>query len=333
MPLKLKGLNFVRKKHKIQPQLTDTNAQNFRTMKKERLLILSIAMFFSYAITSCQQGQRQEATDLLSDSLVASDVRLDDRMVGEMISSIPNPVEMSSLLQKSGVVYSQELLNPVNNVNNYNTNFKRALNLGVYGTDLVYMNIYDRTVATLRYLSNVRDLASDLRVEQFFDYETLNRLSESARSIDSVLFITNSGFDRMSRYLIDQGRSNIAVLISYGTWIESLYIATNVQTVPPNRDLINIRIGEQKKVLDNMLLLLHTYRRDPNFVGLIEDLMELKAEFDKVTISYVYAEPTMKEIDGMIVVVDNSRSEVNISEEIVQAIADKVSYIRGKIIG
>lgn len=290
-------------------------------------------MFFSYAITSCQQGQRQEATDLLSDSLVASDVRLDDRMVGEMISSIPNPVEMSSLLQKSGVVYSQELLNPVNNVNNYNTNFKRALNLGVYGTDLVYMNIYDRTVATLRYLSNVRDLASDLRVEQFFDYETLNRLSESARSIDSVLFITNSGFDRMSRYLIDQGRSNIAVLISYGTWIESLYIATNVQTVPPNREMINTRIGEQKKVLDNMLLLLHTYRRDPNFVGLIEDLMELKAEFDKVTISYVYAEPTMKEIDGMIVVVDNSRSEVIISEEIVQAIADKVSYIRGKIIG
>ncbi len=286
----------------------------------------------SFVFTGCNTGQRQEATDLLSDSLVASKVRLDDRMVGEMISSIPNPVEMSSLLQKSGVVYSQELLNPSGNINNYNTNFKRALNLGVYGTDLVYMNIYDRTISTLSYLSNVRELASDLRVSQFFDYETLNRLSESSRNIDSVLFITNSGFDDMSRYLIDQGRSNISVLISYGTWIESLYIATNVKIVPPNKENIYTRIGEQKKVLDNMYLLLHTYREDPNFTELLEDLSLLRKEFDNVTISYVYAEPTMQEVDGMIVVVDNSRSEVNINEEIIQGIARQVESIRTKII-
>ncbi len=293
-------------------------------------LVMLAVMFFS--ITSCQQNQRQEATDLLNDSLIAEKVKLDDEVISEMISSVPNPVEMSALLQKSGVVYSQELLNPAENITNFNTNFKRALNLGVYGTDLVYMNIYDRTIATLRYLSNVRDLASDLRVEQFFDYETLNRLSESSRNIDSVLFITNNGFDNMSRYLIDQGRGNLAVLISYGTWIESLYIATHVQTVPPNRETINIRIGEQKKVLDNIILLMNTYRSDPNFAGIIDDLMRLKNEFDKVTISYIYREPTIEEIDGMVVLVDNSRSEVNISDEVIQSIAQVVAEIRNKII-
>lgn len=302
-------------------------------MKKLRLIPLMLPVFALFLTAGCQQGQRQEATDLLSDSLITSAVRLDDEVIGEMISSVPNPVEMSALLQRSGVVYSQELLNPANNVNNYNTNFKRALNLGVYGTDLVYMNIYDRTIATLRYLSNVRDLASDLRVEQFFDYETLNRLSESSRNIDSVLFITNTGFDNMSRYLIDQGRGNLAVLISYGTWIESLYVTTHVQTVPPNRETINIRIGEQKKVLDNIILLLNTYRQDPNFSELIEDLMRLKREFDKVTITYVYREPTIEEIDGMVVLVDNSRSEVNISDEVIASIAEVVAEIRNKIIG
>lgn len=301
-------------------------------MKKQKLILVVLAAFLGISITGCQQGQRQEATDLLSDSLVANEIRLDDQMVGEMISSVPNPVEMTSLLQRSGVVYSQELLNPVGNVYNYNTNFKRALNLGVYGTDLVYMNIYDRTISTLRYLTNVRDLAADLRVEQFFDYETLNRLSESSRNIDSVLFITNSGFDGMSRYLIGQGRSNISVLISYGTWIESLYIATHVQTMPPNRETINMRIGEQKKVLDNIILLLHTYRRDANFEELISDLMELKREFDKVTISYVYAEPTMKEMDGMIVLVDNSRSEVIITDDAIAGITRVVAKIRNQII-
>ena len=301
-------------------------------MYKLKLIPVILSVFIFLFATSCKQAQREEATDLLSDSLITAAVRLDDEVIREMISSVPNPVEMSALLQRSGVVYSQELLNPVNNINNYNTNFKRALNLGVYGTNLVYMNIYDRTIATLRYLSNVRDLAADLRVEQFFDYETINRLSESSRNIDSVLFITNTGFDNMSRYLIEQGRGNLAVLISYGTWIESLYIATHVRTIPPNRETINTRIGEQKKVLDNIILLLNTYRHDPNFAELIDDLMRLKREFDNVTITYIYREPTIQEIDGMVVLVDNSRSEVNITDEVIESIAKIVAEIRNKII-
>lgn len=301
-------------------------------MKKLKLIPIVFLALGILSITSCRQGPKGEATDLLSDSLIEAEVRLDDDVIGEMISSVPNPVEMSALLQKSGVVYSQELLNPADNIKNFNTNFKRALNLGVYGTDLVYMNIYDRTISTLKYLSNVRELASDLRVEQFFDYQTLNRLSENSRNIDSVLFITNSGFDNMGRYLIEQQRGNLAVLISFGTWIESLYIATHVQTVPPNRETINMRIGEQKKVLDNIILLLNTFKHDPAFAELINELLILKNKFERVTITYVYKEPTIQEIDGMVVLVDNSRSEVNINQEIVDDIAATVASIRNKII-
>ncbi|MFO8066827.1 MAG: hypothetical protein R6U11_04515 [Bacteroidales bacterium] len=293
------------------------------------IVLLAIAGLF---IASCQFDGKEEPIDLLTDTDLEMDKQLTDAMIGEMITSIPNPVEMSSLLQKSGVVYSHELLNPVSNISSYNTNFQKAVNLGIYGTDLVYMNIYDRTVATLQYLRNVKDLANDLRVGQFFDYETLNRLSESSRNIDSVLFITNSGFDRMSRYLITQNRSNIAVLISYGTWIESLYIATNVQTIPPNKDIIYRRIGEQKIVLDNMILLLNNYSKDPNFVELFEDALKLKMIFDKVTISYHYSEPTIKEVDGEVVIMDNSRSEVNINQEIIDDISEQVTHIRDNMI-
>jgi len=302
-------------------------------MKKKTKLPLILALVAGLIISGCQQNQRQEATDLLYDSKKEGELHLHKDLVKEIISSVPNPVEMSSLLQKAGVVYSQELLNPAGNIDNYNTNFQRALNLGVYGTNLVYMNIYDRTLSTLRYLSNVRDLASDLRIEQFFDYKTLNRLSESSRNIDSVLFITNTGFDNMARYLIEQGRSNIAVLISAGTWIESLYTATHVETMPGNRDFINMRIGEQKKVLDNLLILLHPYREEPGFNWLFEDLMELKKIFEDVKISYVYAEPTMQELNGVLIVIDNSKSEVIIGDDTIERIANKIAKIRTRVIG
>jgi len=293
------------------------------------LLLTGLLVLFFVA---CAPERPDDLTELLTDDLISEEMKMTDEAVGQMISSVPNPVEMTILLQKSNVVYSQDLLNPSGSISNYNTNFKKALNLGVYGTDLVYMNIYDRTVSTLSYLRNLQNLADGLRIGQFFDYETLNRLSESSRNIDSVLYITNRGFDNMTRYLIDQSRSSIAVLIAYGTWIESLYIATKVKTHPPNKELINQRIGEQKIVLDNMLHLLSNYRNDPFFEEIFLDLMDLKKEFDNVTISYIYEEPVMKEIDGKIVVIDNSRSEVNINDDIIDGISKQVEYIRNKII-
>lgn len=301
-------------------------------MKKQKTTLVILLLILGQFISGCQQGQRQEATDLLSDSFQEGDLRLNNAMIAEIISSVPNPVEITSTLQKSGVIYSQDLLNPAGNISNYNTNFQRALNLGVYGTDLIYMNIYDRTVATIRYLSNIRELAGDLRVEQFFDYSTLNRLSESSKNVDSVLFITNTGFDKMSRYLIDQERSNIAILISAGTWIESLYILTHAQTTADNREIINKRIGEQKKVLDNLLLLMNSYGQNSSFEELIEDLMTVKNEFDNVIITYQYAEPSVKETDGILVVVDNSRSRVEISNETIKNITDAIAEVRNKII-
>ncbi|MFO8066541.1 MAG: hypothetical protein R6U11_03065 [Bacteroidales bacterium] len=301
-------------------------------MKKQIALIALLALALMQLNVGCKQGPKQEATDLLHDTLDPEGLRMSEAMVKEIISSIPNPVEMASALQKNNVVYSQQLLNPSENINNYNTNFQRALNLGVYGTDLIYMNIYDRTVATLRYLTNIRELAADLRLEQFFDFNTLNRLSESSKNVDSVLFITNSGFDKMTRYLIDQDRSSIAVLISAGTWIESLYIATHAPTTLENKELINKRIGEQKKVLDNLILLMNAYEQNQGFDELLRDLRNLKNDFDQVTISYIYAEPSVKEQDGLLVVVDNSRSVVDISDETIKRIAEAVAKIRNRII-
>ncbi|MFN2396160.1 MAG: hypothetical protein ABR597_10785 [Bacteroidales bacterium] len=301
-------------------------------MKKQTALIVLLVLALMQLNVGCNQGQRQEATDLLHDTIGAEGLKMSEAMVNEIISSVPNPVEMASALQKNDVVYSQKLLNPSGNIDNYNTNFQRALNLGIYGTDLIYMNIYDRTVATLRYLTNIRELAADLRLEQFFDYNTLNRLSESSKNVDSVLFITNTGFDKMTRYLIDQDRSNIAVLISAGTWIESLYIATHAPKTPENQELLNKRIGEQKKVLDNLILLMNAYEQNEGFNTLLQDLKDLKSEFDRVTISYVYAEPSVKEQDGSLIVVDNSRSMVEINDETVKRITEAVANIRNKII-
>ena len=248
-----------------------------------------------------------------------------------MVSAIPNPVEMSSLLHNNGVAFSSELLNPSDNIGKYSTNYKKALNLGIYGTDLVHMNIYDKTLSTLLYLKNIKELASELKVEQFFDYSTLYRLSKNNSNVDSVLFITSTGFDNMNNFLQQSKRTNISVLIGIGTWIESMYLATSYQDIL-KKNLILERVAGQKFVIDLICQMLVRYNKDENIKQLIKDFSTLKAEFDKITTTVQYAEPTSVVKNGQKIIQDNSTSTVNITPAIYKGIADKVKIIRNKLI-
>lgn len=294
--------------------------------------VFAISIILILFIFGCNNRTSENGgEDIPIDSLIPKEAEISEDMIRGVISSVPNPVTMSTLLEKSGVVYSSDLLNPVENIDKYTTNYKKAMNLGTYGTDLVHMNIYDRTVSTVLYLKNIKDLANDLGLSQFFDYETLNRLSENTQNIDSILLITSTGFDRMTNFLLEQKRGSIAILLSYGIWIESLHLATNADKVS-NREAVYERIGEQKEVMDNIIILLSAYQHQPEFKELVKNAEMLKKEFDKVTITYHYKPPTKKVVDGMLVIVDNSTSEININEEIVNGIAEAVKSIRNKMI-
>lgn len=304
--------------------------ETHNTMVKK---LLFVGVLLSLFIFSCNNTSQNDGNDGLDTLGVNPELQAEvsSEMIQMVISSVPNPVTMSTLLHQSGVVYSSDLLNPIENIDKYSTNYKKALNLGTYGTDLVHMNIYDRTVSTVLYLKNLKDLANDLSLGQFFDYETLNRLSENNKNVDSVLLITSSGFDRMTNFLIEQDRSPIGILLSYGIWIESMHLATNIDKVT-NKTAVHERIGEQMEVLDNIMILLGVYKHRAEFKELFDDAEDLQKVYDSVTIDYHYKEPTTKVVDGMLVIEDNSESVINISEETVENIKKQIQVIRNKLI-
>ena len=286
--------------------------------------------------TACNSGEDPRAMEKeLSKDHQREDqasAQLSQDIVDDLIHAIPSPVEMTSLIRYSGAAYNEEMLHPTNGAERYTSNFKKALNLGVYGADLGYMNIYEKSNNSISQISVVRDLADGLKVGQFFDFSTLRRLASSTADIDSVIYITTKGFSEMDSYLREQKRGNISVLIASGTWLEGMYIATQVASESPNEELIE-RIGEQKEVLDKIVKIVEVYKADPDFEQLLEKMQGLKSAYDEVTITHTYAEPTSKEIDGVLVIEDNSTSEVKISPETVEEIKKNVADIRKHITG
>jgi hypothetical protein len=92
------------------------------------------------------------------------------------------------------------------------------------------------------------------------------------------------------------------------------------------------KIGEQKIVLDQLLLLLSNFNDDKNIQKLNTDLMTLHELFKKVNITYTYKESTMKEVNGVLVIEDQSESKVNITDDVVLEILNLTKKIRESII-
>ncbi|MBL7859302.1 MAG: hypothetical protein JNM57_16535 [Cyclobacteriaceae bacterium] len=286
-------------------------------------------------LSACGSGQKsdEQALKELLDSAKTEGPTISEEVIDGILQSIPSPLEISTLLKESGKKYNAAYLNSADNTSKYNSNYKKALNLGIYGTDLGYTNIYEQNQDGLKYMASIKELANGLNIGQFFDIETIGRLATNSKNLDSLLLITTQNFNSINHYLQTQSRANLSVLLLTGGWLEALHITCEVANSSPDNTQLNETIGEQKIILENIMLLLSFYKEsDANMAALLTDMEELKKVFDKVNITYTYKESTFEVVNGVMVIKDNSTSTIEITAEDIKNIRSTVQSIRTKVI-
>ncbi|MDV3307912.1 MAG: hypothetical protein LOY03_03745 [Cyclobacteriaceae bacterium] len=292
-----------------------------------------ISLLFLWACGSSDQKSEEQDFMQALDSASSGTPTISEEAIGDILQRIPSPLEISVLLKESGRKYDAGILNDPNNLSKYNTNYKRALNLGVYGTDLGYTNIYEQNQDGLKYISSIKTLADGLNIGQFFDVETIGRLAANSRNLDSLLLITTQNFNSINAYLQSQNRANLSVLLLTGGWIEALHITCAVAQNNMDNPQLRETIGGQKIILENIILLLSFYKdQDENMAALLADLEALKRAYDNVKITYIYKESTFEVVDGVMVIKDNSSSSIEITSEDIVNITNLTDSIRNKII-
>jgi len=282
---------------------------------KKIIVMLGIISIIA-GCNSSDSAKQQIATETSGkDSLINIKSSLSDNELDHIIESIPSPLEFSSLIQFSGAAYQQSLLNNTDNRSKYNSQFNKSVNLGIYGADLGYINIYGKTYSAMEYLNSVYQLASDLNIGNYFDFNTLKRLATNNKNLDSVVYITTKGFEKMHYQLKKSHNSQISILILAGGWVESVYLTTGIiqsGSSPKAKDLM-FTIYDEKIVLEDILKLTTSYKGNPNFDKLIADLEKLKAIYAAITTT-------------------NSASNASLSQEQFNEIAKEVKAIRTKLI-
>lgn len=298
-------------------------------MRKISSLLLVLIVF------ACGPGTKSEEQAFLDslDNLKLDIPMISPEVIADIIQQVPSPLEISYLLKDAGTHYDYNILNDPNKVSNYSSNFAKALNLGIYGTDLGYANIYEENQDAILYLNSIKGLANDLSIGQFFDFATIGRLALNSKNLDSLLLITTQNFNSINSYLQENQRSNLSVLILTGGWLEALHITCQIAVKNPDNEKLVEKIGEQKIILDNIRLMLGFYTQDPSIADFHNQIVALEKEFAQIEIIYTYVPPTMEDVNGILVVTDNSSTTINITQENVAAIREKVISIRGKVIG
>jgi hypothetical protein len=290
------------------------------------LLVVSI-------ITSCKSGgdRRSESDFEVPDSVLNEGPEISEETMQNIVQNISSPVEMAALIKELGVPYSNKYLSTTNRAENLSTSFKQSLNLGIYGADLGYLNMYNKTSAVIDYISAIKTLADEIKVGQFFDFTTLKRLATNNQNLDSLMYISVHSFNQMDKYLHSNNRSNLSALIVTGVWIEGLYLGTQVARETNNAQLAE-RIGEQKITLNELILILDVYKKDKQYARLIDDLQSIKDQFQDVNIKTIKGEPEMIEENGMLTIVQNDKSVVEITPDQLNKIINTTEEVRNRLI-
>ena len=249
--------------------------------------------------------------------------------IGGQLFSIPSPVQTAFLIKEVGTEFNSEVLNPVENVNNYSSSFLKALNLGVYGADLGYLTIYENNPEALKYLAATKKMADQLDLGNAFDKELMDRFEASSTNKDSILVLVSEAFKKSDVYLKENDKHDVAALVLAGGWLEAMYFATKSATETNDPRVIE-RIGDQKNALESLIKMLGQYGNDEEYSDLAYELEDLYEIFKSIKYTYEYVPPTHDE--GNKVTTINCKHNVELADADLATIIEKIESIRNEIV-
>ncbi|NPA67559.1 MAG: hypothetical protein GXO50_03010 [Chlorobi bacterium] len=297
-------------------------------MIKKLIFLFSLAI----ALSSCGGDDDDEvitADDMQDDSRA---VQIDPEKINGLIESFPSPIEMAATIEDLKVPYSKKYLVPTEVAGDFDSNFEKALGLGMLSADLGYLNVYARKNAIVEYLTSIKRMADALDVDQFFEFQTLKRLATSSNDLDSLMTLSVMSYHDMDEHLRKTRRSSLSALMITGVWIEGQYLACKVNQFKSDKSTEEIIAG-QKEILSGLLDVLTFFDDKPRFKTMNQQFKDLLKLYDKVEIKLIEGEDKITyDQDSIPLIEPGEHTDIIYTEEDLKNIENKIIQIRNNLI-
>jgi hypothetical protein len=294
--------------------------------EKNILLILILCIFFS-----CGNDGNDSNVIGPEDDQEVNNVQIDSEKIDALIESFPSPIEMAATIEDMEVPYSKKNLVPTETAADFDSNFDKALGLGMLSADLGYLNVYERKNAIVEYLTSIKRIADDLDVDQFFDFQTLKRLATNSANLDSLMFLSVTSYHDMDENLRQTRRSDLSALMITGVWLEGQFLACKVNEFKSDKRTEEIIVG-QKDIIKELLTVLDYFKDKTSFKDMNKQFNELAALYETVNIELIEGEDKVIMEDSITVIIPGDQSIIHYTPDDVTKISNKIIQIRNNLI-
>lgn len=247
--------------------------------------LLAIPFFaLSLAFVSCggnsEDQKSQESLDGL-DSVAVTDTvaTVEDN---EVTYNLPSALQIAYVFKKSGASFIPTLLNNKGNYSKYNTsNYKRAINFGIYSADLAYCLFNKKYQESKEYLKSCKEMGSFLGLNQAFESDNMaQRFDKNIAIEDSVVKIV-SNVQLKTDVMFEQNKQkHITVIAFAGAWTESMYIATEVYAKDKK---VLASLMEQLLLSETIIKALKVHQAsEQELPALISSIEKINAQFNAI---------------------------------------------------
>ncbi len=261
-------------------------------MKLNQLKLHLNALIGIFFLASCGGGSNKEKAADASDEFDAAKKQI-AADVSQIFQDLPPPSEVPYLLMQAGADLNLDVINNISQdkMAAYQANESTAaLNLGIYATDIGYLVSYDEADMALDYMGQCQKLAAPVGVADAIDYGMISRFESNMEKKDTLASIINEVIEKSGDRLGELEEINSAGLLLAGSWIEGIYISTQIVQGYPEEldeevrnivlaDLVKV-VMDQKESLNDLIKILNDVPGNAEIDNIISQLQGLKAIYD-----------------------------------------------------
>ena len=248
--------------------------------------------------------------------------------VRKILYSVPSHIEMIRLVKGSGIEFDKGIMNSPSQVANYNSVRSQAFNLGVYGTDLAYISVFEQTQEVLNYFSAIKLLADELGVSNVINDKNIQRFERNIENQDSLIVFISEIFYSIDETLNENERGYVSAIVVVGGWLEAMHIMTQngIIMTGSSKDGIKKIIADQRHSLENIIELLKIYDNDDNLSDLLVKLEKLNLLYGELNILEENTTVTKDDKTGKVVI--GGVDKIDFSDELLEKISREIDSIR-----
>jgi hypothetical protein len=298
------------------------NSRSFYQLSSKILLAIVFGL-----IVACGSEKKKESDSAKEFDDAQGQMK---EQLNKALLDIPSPSEIPYIIQGTGADFNPNIINSHLKYEDYTISAKKAaFNLGVYATDIGYLSSYGKTQEALNYMDVCLKLTETVGAKDAVDFNVLERFEKNLSNPDSLAVIIDQVIDNSDKYLQNNERTNIAALVIGGTFIEALYISTQIiDTYPKDMLPDDLRL----QVLSPLVQMLAKQKDSLKDVIVLLESVDDKEDWEQATInSLTELYENYTSFDPMGKISEGKGNEV-LNDEVLSRLTIQVDSIRTNVV-